>query len=102
MGEHAESSERPGEAPSRAVAVPTTVSVNMLLYCPECYAQHIDEPQPEIGWSNPPHKSHECQSCGYVWRPADIPTNGVAEIQTKGKRDLSPAPRHSRYGSSGF
>jgi hypothetical protein len=61
--------------------------VDMLLFCPRCLAQHIDRPQPEKGWDNPPHRSHECQACGHVWRPADVATNGVDRIETCGKRD---------------
>jgi hypothetical protein len=38
-------------------------------------------------WDNPPHRSHLCHGCGHVWRPADVPTNGVATITTKGKAD---------------
>ena len=62
--------------------------VDMLLFCPRCHTQHIDEPDdrtPE--WSNPPHRSHLCHSCGCIWRPADIATNGVASIATVGKAD---------------
>ena len=62
---------------------------DLLLHCPRCGQQHIDQPQPEKGWTNPPHRSHECQHCGWVWRPSDAFTNGVAEIQTKGQRDQS-------------
>src|SRR5215475_10184563 len=61
--------------------------IDMILFCPQCGRQHIDEPQPEKSWDNPPHRSHECQQCGHVWRPADVPTNGVAEIKTKGQHD---------------
>ena len=61
--------------------------IDMVLYCPECFEQHIDKPQPEKGWDNPPHRSHECQVCEHVWRPADVPTNGVEAIKTKGQRD---------------
>jgi hypothetical protein len=64
-----------------------TKPLEMRLYCPNCKAQHIDQPQPEKGWTNPPHRSHECQSCGCVWRPADVPTTGVETIKTKGTRD---------------
>jgi len=66
--------------------------IDLLLFCPACGLQHIDQPQPEKNWDNPPHRSHECQGCGHVWRPADVATNGVAAIQTKGTRDGSPAP----------
>ena len=41
-------------------------------------------------WDNPPHKSHLCHECGIAWRPADVPTNGVAKIRTRGKQDSWP------------
>lgn len=66
--------------------------IDMLLFCPNCNAPHIDAPQPEKDWTNPPHRSHECQNCEWVWRPSDVPTNGVASIQTKGQHDLSADP----------
>lgn len=76
--------------------------IPMLLFCPRCGTQHIDAPSEhrEIRggelcidrWDNPPHRSHLCHGCGHVWRPADVPTTGVAEIQTKGKNDGSPIP----------
>ena len=83
--------------------------VDLLLYCPNCGAQHIDEAKPDVcetcgnpgpecacstftAWLNPPHKSHRCNSCNHVWRPADVPTNGVAAIQSKGQRDGDPKP----------
>lgn len=73
--------------------------IDMVLHCPKCGTQHIDEPEEaeyadEGGflvtgttWGNPPHRTHLCHKCGYHWRPADVPTNGVAATQTKGKRD---------------
>ncbi|MDX2165715.1 MAG: hypothetical protein SF182_01570 [Deltaproteobacteria bacterium] len=61
--------------------------IPMLLFCPRCAAQHVDVPQPEKDWENPPHRSHECQACSYVWRPADVATTGVASIATRGSRD---------------
>lgn len=69
--------------------------IPMLLFCPVCATQHIDAPQPKKGWSNPSHRSHECQKCGHVWRPADVPTTGVAAIETKGQRDGDPRPKPS-------
>lgn len=68
--------------------------IDMLLFCPQCAEQHVDDSQPEKEWDNPPHRSHECQFCGYVWRPADVATNGVAQIKTGGKRDGSARPRY--------
>jgi hypothetical protein len=61
--------------------------IDMVLHCPSCGAQHIDAPELTNDWTNPPHKSHLCHSCGAVWRPADVPTNGVARTQTRGSGD---------------
>lgn len=73
--------------------------IDMVLHCPACGLQHIDEPEggPEMQpdgsvhteeyWSNPPHRSHLCHSCGHIWRPADVPTNGVAAVKTRGQND---------------
>lgn len=74
-----------------------TKPIDMILYCPNCGEQHIDReeiPEPHMmgkRWTNPPHRSHLCHECGCVWRPADVPTNGVASIQTEGKADTWPA-----------
>lgn len=66
------------------------VPIPMILFCPKCREQHIDAPQPEKGWTNPPHRSHECQNCGLVWRPADVATIGVEALETRGERDVLP------------
>ncbi len=45
-----------------------------------------------------PHRSHLCHGCGHIWRPADVPTNGVVATKTKGKADSITAlkqPDHS-------
>lgn len=91
-------------------AVKNRPPIDMVLLCPECGAQHIDVPKAcdmgvgctEAGscyaaahgepnlcrhWTNPPHRSHPCAVCAHIWRPADVPTNGVAAIKTKGKND---------------
>jgi hypothetical protein len=90
--------------------------VDILLYCPVCGGQHVDaqklcsvhdchlygkcyaeangDPEQCDRWDNPPHKSHLCHFCGHIWRPADAPTNGVAEIKTAGKND---SPKLSRF-----
>lgn len=66
--------------------------VDMLIFCPRCNVQHVDRPQPEKNWDNPPHKSHLCHACGCIWRPSDMCTNGVESIHTKGKDDnLNPS-----------
>lgn len=86
--------------------------IDMVLYCPKCGMQHIDRDESpsdrewaaqsagdrEIQyWTNPPHRSHLCQNtrCGHVWRPADVPTNGVAAIKTTGKSDTPLWKGHS-------
>lgn len=93
-------------APKAGEAAP----VDMVLYCPKCGMQHVDAPeigysgivpgpyQAHTDWSNPPHRSHLCHACGHIWRPADVPTNGVAAIKTKGANDSAlshPAPEPS-------
>jgi hypothetical protein len=40
-----------------------------------------------VGWTNPPHRSHLCHVCDLIWRPADVPTVGVAAIATRGADD---------------
>jgi hypothetical protein len=61
--------------------------VEMVLHCPSCGMQHIDKPDEAAGGTNPPHRSHLCGSCGYIWRPADIATCGVERTLTVGKSD---------------
>lgn len=86
-----------------AQALATTEPIPMVLHCPKCGMQHIDESEDErteqichgpevvdaviVGWDNPPHRSHLCHGCGTIWRPADVPTTGVASVRTKGKAD---------------
>jgi len=60
-------------------------AIPMILYCPRCHHQHIDKPSGV--WSNPPHRSHLCSACGWIWRPADVATTGVKNIQTRGEHD---------------
>lgn len=79
--------------------------IDMVLHCPRCGTQHVDAPEPAVehdmgavefpAWDNPPHKSHLCHACGCIWRPADVPTNGVAELKTRGTSDtwLTPQPK---------
>lgn len=61
--------------------------IPMVLHCPACGTQHIDAPEPEKGWDNPPHKSHLCHGCGAIWRPAGVPTTGVASLDRLGEHD---------------
>jgi len=62
--------------------------VDMVLHCPACGLQHIDAPDERTAdWKNEPHRSHLCHGCGHIWRPADVPTNGVQAVKTPGKAD---------------
>lgn len=62
--------------------------IDMILFCPSCGLQHIDAPDPaRFEWVNQPHRTHLCASCGHLWRPADVPTNGVLEIITPGSKE---------------
>ena len=98
------------EAGVKAAMTGAVPPLDMLIFCPSCGKQHIDQPEPfgcqTCGlygendcicdvfnpWLNPPHKSHTCRieedgGCGQVFRVADFPTNGVAQITTRGKDD---------------
>lgn len=81
------------------VAADAADPVPMLLFCPACGLQHIDAPEParegEKAWNNPPHRSHKCHACAAVWRPADVPTVGVARIQTSGQADNWDGAAHT-------
>lgn len=81
-----------------ALPASTAEPIDMVLFCPCCGLQHIDAAEPDLGssadgsgdvplWTNPPHRSHLCRNCGHVWRPADVPTNGVEAVKTKGRND---------------
>lgn len=67
--------------------------IPMILICPVCHLQHIDEVDEltNPGWDNPPHTSHKCLGCGTVWRPAQVPTEGVRILDYHGKSDTWPA-----------
>lgn len=91
--------------------------IDMVLHCPACGLQHIDKDNTEDlrieaaetgrdregdkeldrwlednEWTNPPHRSHLCSGCGHIWRPADVPTNGVKAVSTTGKADSPIGP----------
>ncbi len=66
---------------------PDPTVIDLVLHCPSCKEQHIDMADESRGWTNPPHRTHECLFCGFTWRPCDRPTNGVFITQTHGKND---------------
>lgn len=69
------------DSKAATVAQPSTAApIDMLLFCPRCHLQHVDEAEPESGWTNPPHATHACKGCGLNWRPSNVPTNGVGSL----------------------
>jgi hypothetical protein len=86
-------------APASTVAADALAPIPMLLFCPACGLQHIDAPEAARegvkAWDNPPHRSHKCRACEAVWRPADVPTVGVASIQTSGQADNWDSSAHT-------
>lgn len=49
----------------------TEEPVPMILWCPACGERHIDPPSMDA------HKTHACQFCGLLWKPALCDTVGV-------------------------
>jgi hypothetical protein len=83
----------PTPAPTGPPAPTPPPPLDMVLYCPACGTQHIDGPQPEIGWDDPPHRTHKCRACEHEWRPADVPTRGVVAILSAGQNQGAPLAR---------
>lgn len=54
--------------------------IELRLHCPACGELHVDEGV----WAVKPHKTHECQRCGMLWRPCARPTVGVRFIRVRG------------------
>lgn len=52
--------------------------IPLILFCPMCHARHVDAGR----LMRKPHRDHACQAegCGHVWRPAIVPTVGVAHL----------------------
>lgn len=75
--------------------------IPMLLYCPRCEKQHIDAPEPEKQWSNPPHATHTCKGCGLLWRPSNRNTTGIEKLEASEEkheeRIKATEPRHARW-----
>jgi hypothetical protein len=83
----------PQYAPHNVRLIPVEPGpVPMLLFCPRCMLQHIDAPNPGKGWTNPPHRTHECQDCGHLWRPCDLPTTGVLVLKTRSPEQAAADP----------
>lgn len=81
------------DAEGRVICEFELAPINMLLFCPACGEQHIDMPDLVEGWDNPPHKTHRCEHCRHLWRPCDLPTNGVDTIRSWAKYAAQPALR---------
>jgi hypothetical protein len=86
---------RKDDAELIAMRVEQRLVIDMIIFCPRCGTQHVDEPTPE--WSNPPHKSHLCLYCKWIFRVSDVPTNGVREITTVGDKDSARPIREQQH-----
>lgn len=53
--------------------LPQAEPTPMILDCPFCHSQHIDEGSQ----ATTAHRTHACQRCGRLWAPAVVPTVGV-------------------------
>lgn len=53
--------------------------VQLLLACPECGVQHVDEDE----WAARYHHTHRCVACGNEWSPALRATVGVRVLATR-------------------
>lgn len=49
----------------------------MVMHCPKCSAQHVDEGE----FETIPHRAHLCASCGHTWQPCARPTVGVRSLE---------------------
>ena len=47
--------------------------IPMRLCCEGCGELHVDEGE----FATKPHHTHQCESCGLIWRPAIVCTRGV-------------------------
>jgi Lar family restriction alleviation protein len=65
--------------------------IPLVIHCPRCGTQHVDAPEPATGWTNPPHRSHQCGSCKCVFRTGDVETVGVISAATRGLVDTWPS-----------
>ena len=77
--------ESRAEAAERELAEERASPVLVILFCPLCRKQHIDEGE----WAERPHRVHRCvddacgKGCGNEWRASLVPTCGVtyAELE---------------------
>jgi hypothetical protein len=59
-------------------------AVPMILNCPTCGLQHIDEGE----WATTRlHRTHLCLGCGFLWRPSDRSTVGVRALAKPGAKE---------------
>ncbi len=71
----------------RILAPPIMSPVPMLLACPACDVKHVDEDE----WATRPHRTHLCGACGALFRPALVPTIGVAALVEPNVVDAAPS-----------
>lgn len=64
--------------------------IPMILACSTCGAPHVDVGE----WATCPHRTHLCDKCGAMFRPATVHTVGVASLpdETVEQAELNVMP----------
>jgi hypothetical protein len=70
-----------------AAAEVRKIPIPMRLPCEKCGVLHIDEGR----FATEAHETHVCQGCGLAWKPARVPTVGVAFLP--GYKNEAPTPK---------
>lgn len=55
--------------------------IEMILHCPACHSQHIDEGE----WATRAHHKHLCAVCRARWQPSLVDTVGVERLGAEGE-----------------
>ncbi len=87
---------------------PADAPIPMVLTCPLCKQQHIDEDS----WATLAHRTHRCVAgpygtgCGHEWRPSNVATVGVRKADLRRERGphaekAKEAARANDRGSDG-
>lgn len=62
-------------------------SVRLLLWCPNCFEQHIDED------GDPPHPVHHCEFCGLQWKIMERNSFGVSSLPMRNTWTSNAKPK---------
>ncbi len=72
-------------------------AIPIVLYCPKCSFQHIDQEQ----WATTrKHRTHLCHKCGHLFRPSNHATVGVAKVEGLTWGGVCQGPSCSKCGGT--